>query len=95
MNWSSRPKGFRVPEAVPIPWVVRVTMNDMPITTQKDWELGVLLVMDNLPSWRRRGTITWGGNPNLTWCIDGEAGLCGLYANQLWPLGDENTVEIT
>ncbi|KAI0912699.1 beta-lactamase/transpeptidase-like protein [Ustulina deusta] len=74
---------------------LNLMMGGMPTTTRKDWGLGGLLVMDDLPSWRRRGTLTWGGTPNLTWWIDREAGLCGLYAGQLMPLGDEKSVEMT
>ncbi|KAB5578015.1 beta-lactamase/transpeptidase-like protein [Coniochaeta sp. 2T2.1] len=70
-------------------------MGDMPVSASRDWGLGGLLLMDDLPGWRGKGTLTWGGNPNLTWWIDLRAGLCGLYAAQLMPLGDQKSVELT
>ena len=42
-------------------------MGGMPVSTRKDWGLGGLIVMDDLPGWRSKGTMTWGGTPNLTW----------------------------
>lgn len=42
-------------------------LGGMPVGTRKDWALGGLLVLDNLPGWRRKGTMSWGGTPNLTW----------------------------
>jgi hypothetical protein len=42
-------------------------MGDMPVSARKGWGLGGLLLLDDLPGWRGKGTMTWGGNPNLTW----------------------------
>jgi CubicO group peptidase (beta-lactamase class C family) len=98
-------------------------MGDMPVSTRKDWGLGGLLIMEDLPGRRRKGTMSWGGNPNMSWVspaylllpsasmpsyglitvandasplqfIDPTAGLCGLYASQLMPLGDAKSVEL-
>ena len=74
-------------------------INDMfcgvPAGTGRDWGLGGLLVMDDLDEgWTRKGTMKWGGLPNLTWFIDREAGLCGMYASQLLPPGDHLSVEM-
>lgn len=52
---------------------LNLMMGGMPTTTPKDWGLAGLLVMDDLPLWRRRGTMTWGGTPNLTW-VSSESG---------------------
>ncbi|KAI0205348.1 beta-lactamase/transpeptidase-like protein [Astrocystis sublimbata] len=71
-----------------------LAMGGMPVAAQKDYGLGGLLVMDDLPSWRRKGTMTWGGAPNLNWWIDREAGLCGMYAGQMLPIGDEQSVKM-
>ena len=35
--------------------------------SQVSWGIGGLVVPDDLPGWRRKGTLTWGGMPNLTW----------------------------
>lgn len=32
-----------------------------------DWGLGGLLYLEDLPDWRRKGTMIWGGTPNLSW----------------------------
>lgn len=79
-------------------------MGGTPKDIKKDWGLGGLLVMDDLPDGRKAGTMIWGGAPNLIWVsraltcckllanyeqwVDREAGLCGLYAGQVWPPGD-------
>lgn len=42
-------------------------MGAMPAEARKDWGLGGLLVLDDLPGWRRNGTMWWGGAPNLSW----------------------------
>lgn len=51
------------------PWFNRM-MGGMPSGSRKDWGLGGLLILDTLPGWRRAGTMTWGGTPNLTWVRD-------------------------
>ncbi|KUI52858.1 Acyltransferase LovD [Cytospora mali] len=75
------------------PWFNRM-MGGMPVEARKDWGLGGLLLLDDLPGWRGSGTMTWGGTPNLTWWIDRKAGLCGLYAGQVMPIGDAKCVEL-
>ena len=42
-------------------------LGGMPLGTSKDWSLGGLLVMEDLPKWRNKYTMGWGGLPNLTW----------------------------
>ncbi|KAK5634653.1 hypothetical protein RRF57_010366 [Xylaria bambusicola] len=74
---------------------LNLMMGGMPMATKKDWGLGGMLVMEDLPDWRQKGVMTWGGTPNLTWWIDRKAELCGLYAGQLMPLGDKRSVELT
>lgn len=63
-------------------------MGGLPKSTNADWGIGGLLTMEDLPTGRKKGSIAWGGLPNLTWWIDREAGLCGLYASQVLPQGD-------
>lgn len=75
------------------PWMNRI-MGNMPVETHKNWGLGGLLCLDDLHDWRKKGTMSWGGFPNLSWWIDCEAGLCGIFATQLLPAGDEKTVEM-
>ena len=46
---------------------VNLMMGGMPERTEMDWGLGGLLILENMPQWRKKGTMTWGGMPNLTW----------------------------
>ncbi|KAF2152733.1 beta-lactamase/transpeptidase-like protein [Myriangium duriaei CBS 260.36] len=69
-------------------------LGGMPPKTRKDWGLGGLVVLDDLPGWRNKGTLTWGGTPNLTWWIDRTAGICGLYSSQIMPIGDAKSNEM-
>ena len=39
----------------------------LPMGCKKDWGLGGLLCMEQLPGWKSKGTLTWTGMPNLCW----------------------------
>ena len=67
----------------------------LPEGTKRDWGFGGLLVMQDLEDWRSKGTMTWGGMPNLMWWIDREVGICGLYASQTLPPEDPKSVEMS
>ncbi|KAH6989870.1 transesterase [Ilyonectria destructans] len=58
--------------------------------------LGGLLIMEDCDggNWRRKGSMGWGGFPNLYWCIDPAAGICILVAFQLIPWADKQCVEL-
>ncbi|KAF3766333.1 beta-lactamase/transpeptidase-like protein [Cryphonectria parasitica EP155] len=47
------------------------------------------------PGWRGKGTVAWGGAPNLTWFLDRENAICGFKGAQLMPAGDPVYVEIS
>jgi CubicO group peptidase (beta-lactamase class C family) len=81
-------KVFATPE-------VAQMMGTMPEGTGRDWGLGGLLLENNLKGWRNKGTMTWGGLPNLIWWIDRPAGLCGLYATQIVPPGDSTSIRMS
>lgn len=70
-------------------------VGNLPQDVSKDWGLGGLLIEGDFPEWRSKGTMSWGGMPNLIWFIDREAGLCGLYASQILPPGDLKSVEMS
>ncbi|KAI9736869.1 MAG: hypothetical protein M1818_005920 [Claussenomyces sp. TS43310] len=59
-----------------------------PLGVRTDWGLGGMLVLEDLPTGRTKGSLSWSGLPNCHWWIDREAGLCGMYASQLLPYGD-------
>ena len=42
----------------------------------------------NVPGKRRRGSVNWGGLPNLAWWIDREAGLAATLFTQVLPAMD-------
>ncbi|MCJ1360488.1 MAG: hypothetical protein MMC33_010493 [Icmadophila ericetorum] len=69
-------------------------LGGLPVDAGKDWGIGGLLTLADLPGTRKSGTMTWGGLPNLTWFIDPTSGLCGLTAMQMTPPGDAKAVEL-
>jgi len=65
-----------------------------PMGIKLDWGLGGMMVMEDLPSGRKKGSISWSGLPNLHWWIDSKTGLCGMYASQVLPYGDAKSAEM-
>jgi len=56
--------------------------------------LGGILNMDDVDGVCKKGTMTWGGLPNLFWWIDPAAGSCGIYASQIIPPGDPESIAL-
>lgn len=56
-----------------------------------DWGVGGKLFLDDEATGLRKGTLTWGGMPNLAWTIDREEGLACFYAGNLMPFGDHES----
>lgn len=63
LNEAGR-KALRAVSEIP---ELNLMLGGMPVATKKDWGLSGMLVMDDLPGWRQKRTMTWGGTPNLTW----------------------------
>jgi CubicO group peptidase (beta-lactamase class C family) len=42
-----------------------------------------------------KGTLRWGGLPNLKWFANREHGVAALYASQLLPFGDKKSVDLS
>ncbi|EKG13141.1 Beta-lactamase-related protein [Macrophomina phaseolina MS6] len=59
-----------------------------------DWGLGGLVLTTDIPGSMHAGTQLWHGLPNLTWWVDRKAGLCAVYASQLYPPADGKVVEL-
>ena len=59
-----------------------------------DAALGGLVTMQDVPGRRRKGSISWGGMPNLKWWIDPKSQVCGFYACQLIPAADPKSLEL-
>ncbi|KZP25191.1 beta-lactamase/transpeptidase-like protein [Athelia psychrophila] len=58
------------------------------------WGLGGKYSLEDLPERRKKGSLSWGGLPNLYWWIDPKAGIAGLYASQVLPTGDKKSAEM-
>ncbi|ETI27066.1 hypothetical protein G647_09748 [Cladophialophora carrionii CBS 160.54] len=56
--------------------------------------LGGILNMEDVDGVCKKGTLTWGGLPNLFWWIDPAAGNCGIYASQIIPPGDAESMAL-
>jgi CubicO group peptidase (beta-lactamase class C family) len=66
----------------------------LPKETQANYALGGMIVKGDVAGRRRKGTMHWGGMPNLYWWADREAGVSGIYGSQLVPTGDTQSAEI-
>lgn len=54
-----------------------------------------LVDAEGKPGWRGKGTVMWGGAPNITWTLDRETGWCGLQTAQLMPSGDPTYLAVS
>lgn len=54
---------------------------------------GMVLTKDSdvLP----KGTLSWGGLPNLKWFLNREYGVAAIYASQVYPPSDKKSVELS
>ncbi|KAF5339239.1 hypothetical protein D9758_013306 [Tetrapyrgos nigripes] len=70
------------------PGSLHLQLIGLPLGTQVNWGLGGMLMMDTVEGMRKKGTIWWGGMPNLVWLIDPYSQLTGFFATQMFPPGD-------
>ncbi|KIW17991.1 hypothetical protein PV08_02277 [Exophiala spinifera] len=66
----------------------------VPQCVSVDHGLAGMLILEDIQTGRKSGSMSWGGYPNLKWWIDRKTGLCGLYASQLIPPGDAMSVKM-
>ena len=59
-----------------------------------NYALGGYIVQKDVEGRRKKGSMAWGGMPNLFWVLDRESGLALFYASQLMPPGDKQSCEI-
>lgn len=64
------------------------TFASLPLGTKIDYGLGGLLILSDLKTGLKKGSLTWSGLPNLLWTIDRDSGLALLYASNILPFGD-------
>ena len=60
----------------------------LPLGTQATYAIGGMVVLEDLPGRRKRGSLHWGGLLNMFWWMDRETGLSGVYGSQVLPAGD-------
>ncbi|RAL61708.1 hypothetical protein DID88_002776 [Monilinia fructigena] len=66
---------------------VNNAMGAFPMGLEADWGLGGIMNLEDIGG-RSKGSIAWGGYPNLHWWIDRISGVCGMWGSQLEPPGD-------
>jgi CubicO group peptidase (beta-lactamase class C family) len=66
---------------------VNALFGGLPMGMEVSWGLGGLLNLDDFPTGRARGSMSWGGMPNSGWWID-RNGIFGFYAGHVLPPGD-------
>ncbi|PKS08593.1 hypothetical protein jhhlp_004979 [Lomentospora prolificans] len=54
-----------------------------------NWGLGGLLTEEDVGA-LAKGTLAWGGMPNLVWMMNKEKGVAAIFASQMVPPGDVN-----
>ncbi|OAP64035.1 hypothetical protein AYL99_00007 [Fonsecaea erecta] len=64
-------------------------------STAWNFGLGGILNMEDVDSVCKKGTMSWSGLPNLFWWIDRTAGNCGIYASQIIPPGDLESINLS
>ena len=68
---------------------------NVPIGTDLDFGLGGIINTEKVgETGRARGTMQWGGLPNLMWFVSREDGVCGAYFSQLLPSGDHRSFDL-
>ncbi|KAF5357675.1 hypothetical protein D9758_007429 [Tetrapyrgos nigripes] len=60
----------------------------VPLGTRVACGLGGVVTLEDVEGKRKKGTMWWGGMPNLVWWIDPSSQLTGFFSTQLVPTGD-------
>lgn len=76
-----------------IPAINDIYGGGVPMGTKFDYALGGSLLMQDLDG-RKKGTMTWGGHPNLIWFLDRAGGMAGITGIQINPPGDQKMHEL-
>lgn len=76
-----------------IPQLTRVMSREIE-QGKMDQSLGGVVDKEGKADWRGKGTVMWGGTPNLNWFLDCEQGLCGFQGTQFMPAGEQVFVDI-
>lgn len=60
----------------------------LPKGTEVAYAIGGMVVLEDLPGRRPKGTLHWGGLLNVFFWMDRINGLSGIYGSQVFPAGD-------
>ncbi|KAF7970768.1 hypothetical protein HWV62_25731 [Athelia sp. TMB] len=74
--------------------VNRIMTGGMKVGTDLSWGLGGMCTLKDVEDRRSKGSLAWGGYPNLFWWIDREGEIAGLYASQVIPAGDPKSTAL-
>ncbi|KZP18359.1 beta-lactamase/transpeptidase-like protein [Athelia psychrophila] len=75
-------------------WMQHTPDGNIPVGTDVSWGLGGMTTLEDVDGRRRKGSVAWGGMPNLFWWMDRETGVAGVYASQIIPPGDMQSNEL-
>ncbi|KZP22318.1 hypothetical protein FIBSPDRAFT_890437 [Athelia psychrophila] len=71
-----------------------IPAGNIPVGTDASWGLGGMTTLEDVDGRRRKGSVAWGGLPNLFWWMDRETGVVGVYASQIVPPRDAQSKEL-
>ena len=72
-----------------------ILAGNIPLQMPVDYGFGGILNGEDIPTTgRSKGSMQWGGLPNLTWWINRRDGVCGCYWSQLLPPGDPQSIRL-
>jgi CubicO group peptidase (beta-lactamase class C family) len=60
----------------------------LPKGTDVTYAIGGMVVLEDLPGRRKKGSLHWGGLLNVFFWIDRTTGVSGIYGSQVFPAGD-------
>ncbi|KAI0132892.1 beta-lactamase/transpeptidase-like protein [Xylariales sp. AK1849] len=66
----------------------------LPKGTDVSYAMGGMVVLEDLPGRRSKGTLHWGALLNIFFWMDRTNGLSGIYASQVFPAGDPNCLAL-
>lgn len=63
-------------------------MGGLPKGTDVSYAMGGMVVLEDLPGRRKKGSLHWGGLLNVFFWMDRTTGISGIYGTQVFPAGD-------
>lgn len=66
----------------------------VPKGTQATYAIGGMVVLEDLPGRRPKGSLHWGGLLNVFFWIDRKKGVSGIFGTQVFPAGDPKCLQL-